>query len=338
MNEMFRRLLMLPEQASTVAFGIDVLHYVVIGVSTIGALAVTIAVIVFLIRFHKRPGYTPAQHARRIPVWAETVAIVGLLGMFLVFWIVGFRQFVHLQTPPAGSMDIYVVGKQWMWSFAYPDGRSSIGKLYVPAGRPVRLIMTSRDVIHSFYVPAFRIKQDVIPGRQTMAWFEAVRPGTYDVFCTEYCGTEHSTMRASVIVLEDQAWAQWSEQVPQQRDDLAQMGARIASERGCLRCHTTDGAPHLGPTWAGVYRSKITLADGSQMIADESYLTESMMDPERKLRQGYAPIMPSYRGLLEGGEIAALVEFIRSLPASTGEGSPTPTGPMPSVPIPTRNP
>ncbi|HVK88671.1 MAG TPA: cytochrome c oxidase subunit II [Kofleriaceae bacterium] len=328
MNELFRRLLALPEQASTVALGIDVLHYVVISIAVLGAVAITAAVAVLLVRFRRRPGGTPpAPRPRRIPVWVEGVVIGALLAMFVVFWLIGFRQFVHLRTPPRDAMDVYVVGKQWMWTFAYPDGNASTGDLYVPAGRPVRLLMTSRDVIHSFYVPAFRVKQDVLPARTTTVWFEAEQPGTYDILCAEYCGTEHSYMRGRVVVLDDAAWARWAETRPH-GEDLARYGERVASERGCLRCHTVDGTPHLGPTWAGVYGTTVTLNDGSRVRADEPYLTESMMDPERHLHAGFPAIMPSYRGLLDAGEVAALVHYIRSLPAHPERTAPPPLQPV----------
>jgi cytochrome c oxidase subunit 2 len=336
MNELMRRLLALPEQASTVAYEIDVLHYVVIGTSVLGAIGVTAVVVIMLLRFQRRRGYTPPRRARRLPLWTEVVAIVGLLAMFLVFWVVGFLQFVRLQTPPPGAIDVYVVAKQWMWTFAYPDGTAAVGDLYVPVGRPVRVLLTSRDVIHSFYVPAFRVKQDVVPGRQTHAWFEVTRPGTYDVLCTEYCGTEHSRMRGRVIALSEGDFARWTEGATRPGPDLATAGERIAAERGCLRCHTLDGTPHLGPTWAGIYGRVIELAGGVRVRADASYLTESMMDPERKLRAGYQPIMPSYRGLLDAAEVAALVELIRSLPASTAapsERAPLPAAPLPPAPI-----
>jgi cytochrome c oxidase subunit II len=327
-NELFRRLLGLPEQASTVAFGIDVLHYIVISIAMLGAVAIAAAVAVLLVRFRRRPGGTPpAPRARRIPVWVEGVLIGGLLGMFVVFWLVGFRQFVHLRTPPRDAMDVYVVGKQWMWTFAYPDGNATTGDLYVPAGRPVRLLMTSRDMIHSFYVPAFRVKQDVLPARTTTIWFEAKHPGTYDIFCAEYCGTEHSYMRGRVIVLDDAAWARWAEERPR-AENLAAYGERVASDRGCLRCHTVDGTPHLGPTWAGVYGTTVTTTDGSRIRADEAYLTESMMDPERHIHAGFEPIMPSYRGLLDAGEVAALVHYIRSLPAHPARTAPPPLKPV----------
>jgi cytochrome c oxidase subunit 2 len=328
MNELFRRLLDLPEQASSVARGIDLLHYVVISTAILGATAITAIIGLLLLRFRRRPGGTPAAlHRRRIPVWIEGAVIAGLLSMFVAFWIVGFRQYVHVRTPPRDAMDVYVVAKQWMWTFAYPDGNASEGDLYVPVGRPVRLLMTSRDVIHSFYVPAFRVKQDVLPGRTTSLWFEATEPGTYDLFCAEYCGTEHSYMHGRVIVLDDTAYARWAEARPRGAD-LVSTGERVASERGCLRCHTVDGTSHLGPSWAGVFDTLVEMTDGTRIRADEAYLTESMMDPERHIRAGFEPIMPSYRGLLDAGEVAAIVHFIKSLPAHPARTAPPPQQPV----------
>ena len=329
MNELFRRMLELPDQASTVAPGVDTLHYVVITTAMLGAIGVAAAIAYMLIRFRAS---RPARPHKQVPVVLEAGAIGGLLVMFFVFWVIGFRQYVRIETPPEGALDVYVVAKQWMWTFAYPDGNATTDDLYVPVGRPIRVVMTSRDVIHSFYVPAFRIKQDVLPGRSTTAWFEVRRPGTYDILCAEYCGLQHSMMRGRVIALDEGAWAKWAETAPGRGPDLATAGARIAAEHGCLRCHTVDGTPHLGPTWAGVYGSTIELATGEHVRADEAYLTESMMDPARKVRAGFQPIMPTYRGLLDGAEVAALVEYIRSLPARP-PGSPLPVAPLPAAPI-----
>ncbi len=333
MNELMREILALPEQASSVALWIDVLHYVVITISMLGAVVVAAAVAIMLVRFRRRPGGAPlAPRRRRISGGTEGVVIGGLLAMFVVFWVVGFRQFVNLRTAPANSMDVYVVAKQWMWTFAYPDGNATNANLVVPVGRPVRLLMTSRDVIHSFYVPAFRVKQDVVPGRTTSLWFEATETGEFDILCAEYCGTEHSKMRGKVIVLDEGAYAKWAEDHAHS-ESLAAIGERVASERGCLRCHTVDGTPHLGPTWLGLYGSVVEMSDGTRLRAIEAYLTESMMDPERRIRLGFAPIMPSYRGLLEAGEVAALVEYIRSLPHHPERTSPLPIGPFPSQPV-----
>ncbi len=333
MNELLRKMLALPEQRSSVAFGLDVLHYVVIITSVLGAFVVAAAVALLLLRFRRRPGgVPPGPRPRHIPVTVELVIIVGLLVMFVVFWVVGFRQFVHMRTDPANAMDVYVVGKQWMWSFAYPNGNATQDELVVPVGRRVRLLMTSRDVIHSFFIPQFRVKQDVVPGRTTSLWFEATQTGTYDIFCAEYCGTEHSMMRGRVRVLDASAYAKWSEENGR-GEDLVKLGERVAADRGCLRCHTVDGTPHLGPTWAGVYQSLIPLTDGTSVRATPAYHTESMMDPERRIRAGFPPIMPSYRGLLDAGEVAALVQYIESLPHHPEQQAPAPLQPVGVRPV-----
>ncbi|MBZ0235929.1 MAG: cytochrome c oxidase subunit II [Deltaproteobacteria bacterium] len=322
MNEMLRVLLALPPQASTVARELDTLHYVVITISVLGAVGITVAVALFLVRYGHSVEQGKAERAlggRRahVPFALEIIVVAGLLGLFVLFGVIGFRQYVHLRRTPPDAMPIYVVGKQWMWSFAYPDGTATNGDLYVPVGQPVELLMTSRDVIHSFFVPAFRVKHDVVPGRMTRMWFEVERPGVYDAYCTEYCGLSHSRMRARVIALPPDEFAAWSER---RADvvDLAARGQRVAAEAGCFRCHTVDGTPHLGPTFAGLYGSRVPLAGGGSVVVDEAYITESMMEPARRLHEGFAPIMPSYMGVLPAPDTAAIVEYVRSL----GEGTP----------------
>jgi len=331
MNELFRTLLGLPEQASTVATQIDYLHYVVITTALLGATGVAAAIIFCLYRF-RGDAATENHRGPSAPFWLELMAVGGLLGMFLAFWLVGFRQYMTLQTPPADAIDIYVIGKQWMWSFAYPDGTVSNVELRVPAGRPVRLLMTSRDVIHSFYVPAFRVKQDVVPGRMTSLWFEARRPGTYDILCAEYCGLSHSRMRGRVVVVPP---SQLGDREGEQSGDLAATGQRVAAERGCLRCHTVDGTPHIGPTFAGLWGSRVPLISGGSVVADGAYLTESMMDPLAKLHAGFPPVMPSYFGRLSAVETAALVELIRSLRDRGGGDEPLAPAPTGSLATPT---
>jgi cytochrome c oxidase subunit 2 len=338
MNEWLRRILFLPPQGSSVARGIDTLHYVVITTAMLGATLVFAVAIAFLVRFRRRPGDALTPRVR-MPRTLEIVLIVGTLTLFLVFWVVGYRQYVAVRTPPRGALDVYVTGKQWMWKFAYPNGRSSVGVLAVPVGRPVRLVLTSRDVIHSFFVPAFRIKQDAVPGRYVSTWFEATEPGTYDIFCAEYCGVSHSRMRAAVVALAPSEYAAWLDRSTATDDDavdgaigaaggdLAEAGRRVAVRRACFACHTVDGQRHIGPTWRGLFGSRVTLADGRTIVADESYLTRSMMDPQSEIVASFNPVMPTYLGVLEAPEAAALVEYIRTL-----RGPARPSVILPSVP------
>jgi len=309
MNELFRRALDLPPQASALARRIDVLHYVVIGSAFFVAAAVFLLVVYFLVRFREQPGQRrptrPANPRIELGLAGFTLAV------FIAFWVVGFGQYREIRAVTPGAPHIYVVAKQWMWEAVYPDGTAVQDDIRVPVGQPVVLVMTSRDVIHSFYVPSFRLKQDVVPGRMTTLQINATETGTWDILCAEYCGTGHSRMRGRVIAMEPGDYASWL--ATHATPDLAAAGEKIAAEHGCLRCHTLDGTPHLGPTWKGMYGSRVPLADGRTVVADEAYLTESMMDPLAKLHAGFQPIMPSYLGQLSGPEAAAIVELIRSL-------------------------
>ena len=310
MNELLRRTLYLPPQASTVARGIDILHYTVIGAAFAVALITFLLIGYFLIRFRERPGAAPPEQ-RRFPRWIE-VGLAGFtLTVFLAWWFVGFSQYRDLREAPADALRIHVVAKQWMWQFVYPNGAATEDELRVPVGEPVELVMTSRDVIHSFYVPAFRLKQDVVPGRVTNLWFTASQRGTFDILCAEYCGAGHSRMRAHVLAMPAADYARWIAAHP--ATELARQGELLSLRYGCTRCHTADGTPHIGPTWRGLYRKAVTLADGTRALADDAYLTESMMDPAVKVVAGYPPVMPSYLGILSAPDAAAIVEYIRSL-------------------------
>ena len=336
MNELMRKLLFLPEQASTVSTQIDGLHYFVITVTMLGATAVALATLYFIVRYRARPhGREHVPDERKLPLMFELTAFGGLLSLFILWWVIGFRQYVEISEPPRDSITIYVTGKQWMWSFAYPNGTASEGVLYVPAGKPVKLVMTSRDVIHSFYVPAFRLKRDVLPGRATMMWFEVKRPGTYPVYCAEYCGANHSRMRAEVIALTPDAYAKEREALQPGSDPLAVVGEHVAARAGCLRCHTPDGTPHIGPTWAGLYGSTIPLEGGRTITVDDAYLTRSMMDPAADIHRGFKNVMPTYQGLLSSADVGALLEYIRSLrDVSRHAGNqPLPAAVSPPAPI-----
>jgi cytochrome c oxidase subunit 2 len=324
MNDLLRGWLNLPPQASTYAADVDLLHYFVISATMLGATLVFLLGIYWMVRYRRREELpTTARLQTAVPT--EIAIIGGILGLFLAFWIVGATQYNRIMSPPANAISVYVTGKQWMWEFAYPDGRSSLDVLTVPARRPVKLVMTSRDVIHSFYVPAFRMKHDVVPGRYYTAWFEAKAPGLYPVECAEFCGVSHSRMLGQVQVLSQSDYERWlqggtptaSERLATTREppggDLADVGRDVAARRGCFACHTIDGQPHIGPTWAGLYESRVSLTDGRVVTADDAYLTRSMMEPQVDLVAGYKGVMPTYRGALPEPEVAALVEYIRSL-------------------------
>jgi cytochrome c oxidase subunit 2 len=364
MNELLRRILFLPPQSSTIAGEIDQLHFFVITVTMLGATLVTLFGGYFLFRYRRRFGRLVGPQRKTpqpLPFWAEAMVIIGLFGLFIMWWVIGFRQFMRMRVAPEDSLEVYVTGKQWMWKFAYPQGANSISTLYVPAGRPVKLILASRDVIHSFFVPDFRIKQDAVPGRLTTLWFEAPEPGRHDIYCTEYCGVSHSTMRGEVIVLSATDYERWlrgatpdlqlagqteerpavvGRYSPPELVNMVRQGETAAEQLGCLRCHTLDGSPHLGPTWAGLYGSSVSIAQGGTVIADEAYITESIMDPMVKLHAGFQPIMPSYIGRTRPAEIAAIVELIKSLRSvrpPPGGGLPggiviTPNGSIEQVP------
>jgi cytochrome c oxidase subunit 2 len=329
LNELMRRMLFLPEQASEHAREVDALHFFVITTTMIAAAGVFATAIFFFIRYRRRADTDPTPRVE--PRAIHEVIFVGLpLAFFLVWFAIGFPQFVRLQHPPEGALDVYVQGKQWMWKFAYPGGPSAVDVLRVPAGRPVRLLITSRDVIHSFFVPALRVKQDALPGRYTQTWFNAERPGRYEIFCAEYCGLSHSGMRAELVVMPVEEFDQW---ISQQRRGLVQSqdsapvagenvlaassivdeGRRIAGNQGCLKCHSLDGTRHIGPTWVDLYMRQERLESGKEIVADEAYLTKSMMDPGADIARGFQNVMPTYQGKLAPPEAAAIVEFIKSL-------------------------
>ncbi|MBX3223235.1 MAG: cytochrome c oxidase subunit II [Labilithrix sp.] len=326
MMETLRMILALPRGGSTIADSIDLLHGFVIGVTMLMSTYVFATAAWFTIRYHRK---RDDQLTERVTATrrGEAFIIAGILGTFLLWWVIGFRQYVDVRDPPSDADIVYVDAKQWMWKFAYADGRVSNDVLTVPLGRPIKLVMISRDVIHSFYVPGFRVKQDVLPGRYTTLWFEAKEAGTYPIWCAEYCGVSHSAMRGEVRVLEADEYARWKRAgdaklagAPPCRlpgacgeGNLVAEGRAVAERRQCVACHTLDGQKHIGPTWARLYGSEVTLEDGRRVVADDAYLTRSMMEPNADVVAGYRQMMPSYRGALSAGEVAALVELIRSL-------------------------
>lgn len=313
-------LLNLPPEASTYAEEVDVLHILVIATTMVVATVVFALAVWYLARYRRRRERETTAHSAVSPL-TEGSLIATIVFVFLLFWVIGSIEYDHMMTPPPDAMVVHVTAKQWMWKFSYPDGRASMDVLTVPLGKPVKLVMTSRDVIHSFYVPAFRMKHDVVPGRYYSAWFEAKATGSYPIECAEYCGVGHSRMLGQVDVLDAGDYARWLGAHPAATDDLVQAGREVAARRGCLGCHTLDGQPHIGPTWVGLYQSHVPLKGGAVKVADEEYLTRSMMEPQADVVAGYLPVMPTYRGVLEEPEVAALVELIRSLQTAPNTAS-----------------
>ncbi len=346
MNELMRKMLFLPEQASTYATEIDHLHYFVIIVTMVSAVLVALTAIVFFIRYRRRSVHQTTPHIEPKAIH-EVIFVAVPLAFFLLWFAIGFPLFVKLHSPPKDSMDVYVQGKKWMWKFSYPGGPNGVDVLRVPANRPVRLLITSRDVIHSFFVPDLRLKQDAVPGRYSEVWFEAKAPGRHQVLCAEYCGLGHSAMLAEIAVLpqvEYDAWIQGvrsntiavaqdtPDPVSDPRASLSEQGRRLSAEYGCLKCHTVDGTRHIGPSWLDLYRKHEKLSDGKVVVADEAYLTESMMDPAAKVVAGYQNVMPTFQGRIPGPEIAAIVEFMKTLRTDVVQPAPS-KGPV-YVPVP----
>jgi cytochrome c oxidase subunit 2 len=233
----------------------------------------------------------------------------------------GARVFFDMSRPPREALDVYVVGKQWMWKVQHLNGRREINELHVPLGRAVRLLLTSEDVIHDFFVPEFRMKGDVLPGRYTVLWFDATKTGRFHLFCAEYCGTRHSGMTGDVIVMEPAAYEAWLTGGGEPQQSLAASGERVFAALACNTCHRPD-ADERGPSLGGLFGRTVTLQDGRRIVADEAYLRESILTPALKITAGYQPIMPTFQGLVSEEQVAQLVEYVKSLGLRTAKAAP----------------
>jgi len=299
-----------PETASTYAARVDGVYWFLVALTAFFSIAIAVAILYLGVRYRKnaqvnRTPYSP-------PMWLELswlIAPAPIL-LFIFFW--SAQVFLEMQRPPADAMQINVVARQWMWKFQHPSGRREIDQLHVPVGRPVRLKMISEDVIHSFYVPAFRTKQDVLPGRFTTAWFEATKPGTYHLFCAEYCGTQHSKMVGSVVVMSPTEYEEWlSGRGGDVSPEVA--GAALFEQHRCGSCHGAATAQMRGPTLEGIFGKMIPLVDGSSVPADDSYLRESIVRPGAKIVAGYQNLMPTFEGQLSEEELNDLLAYIKTL-------------------------
>ncbi|HJZ72780.1 MAG TPA: cytochrome c oxidase subunit II [Vicinamibacterales bacterium] len=301
-----------PEAASTMASRVDALYFFLLGVATFFSLLIAGLIVYYAIRFHRRrPDQVGDQiHGGMVLEVAWTV-IPLLITMVIFVW--GASVYYAMARPPDETLNVYVVGKQWMWKFQHLDGQREINELHVPVGRAVKLITTSEDVIHDFFVPAFRIKADVIPGRYVNIWFHATKPGRYRLFCAEYCGTRHSGMTGEVIAMEPSEYQAWLSGGPAE-GSLASAGAKLFQDLACNTCHRPD-AQGRGPVLDGLFGKSVRLQNGETVTVDEAYVRESILHPSAQVTLGFQPIMPTFQGLVTEEQLLELVEYVKSLKA-----------------------
>jgi cytochrome c oxidase subunit 2 len=301
-----------PEAASTIAGRVDALYFFLVAVSAFFSLLIAGLIVYYAVKYRRRSRESVGTVMHGGMLLEITWSVIPLLISMVIFcW--GASVFFAMASPPADTLNIYVVGKQWMWKFQHLDGQREINELHVPVGRPVKLIMTSEDVIHDVFVPAFRIKADVVPGRYTTIWFEPTKAGRYRLFCAEYCGTRHSGMTGEVVVLgpsEYQAWL--SGGAPE--GSLASEGQKLFADLACNTCHRPD-AQGRGPMLEGLFGRTVALQNGDTIVADEAYLRESILNPSAKITAGFQPIMPTFQGLVTEEQLLELIEYIKSLKA-----------------------
>jgi cytochrome c oxidase subunit 2 len=321
-----------PEQASSFASDVDALYYFIVAVCSFFALLVAVLVIVFGVKFHRRhEGEVGARIEGNLAMELVWSVIPTVIAMVMFGW--GASVFYHLRRAPNEAMQIYAVGKQWMWKFQHLEGQREINELHVPTGRPIKVTVTSEDVIHSLYFPTFRTKIDAIPGRYTELWFEATKPGSYHLFCAEYCGTNHSGMGGSVIVMEPPAYQAWL--AGGGEGSLAERGADLFNRLACNTCHLDSGQGR-GPSLKDIFAKPVELADGTQAMVDETYLRESILNSQAKVVKGFQPLMPTFQGLISEEGLVALIEHVRSMsptaPSTAGAARATgTTGAEPAV-------
>lgn len=317
---------LLPEQASSMAPRVDALYFYLLGIGGFFTLLIFTLVIYFTIKYRRRSEEEPPPPQTRDNLALEVTWIVipFVLAMIAFFW--GANVYYAMARPPEDALEVFVVGRQWMWKFQHPDGQREINQLHVPLGRPVKLTLASEDVIHSFFIPAFRVKYDVVPGRYTTVWFEATKPGQFHLFCAEYCGTQHSGMIGQIVVLEPEQYEAWlSGEVSGPRavgglpspgaapeGSLAAKGQQLFQALGCQICHQMD-RQGIGPVLTGIFGTQVKLQGGEAIRADESYVRESILNPQAKITAGFQPLMPPFQGRVNEEEVMQLVAYIKSL-------------------------
>jgi cytochrome c oxidase subunit 2 len=301
-----------PEQASTMAPRVDALLFFLVAVSVFFVTLIFFMIIFFAVKYRRR-----AEDERPKPIegslWLEVFWSVIPFGLTMVMFVWGASVFFDIYNPPQDALEISIVGRQWMWKAQHPEGQREINELHVPVRQPVKLMMTSEDVIHDFFLPAFRLKQDVLPGRYTSLWFEATRAGVYPLFCAEYCGTQHSGMTGRVVVLEPADFEKWLSGGATGMS-MAELGESLFQRFGCAACHRATGTSQ-GPSLAGLFGKTVELQQGITVTADENYIRESIVDPHAKIVAGYQAIMPTFKGLVSEEAILQIIAYIKSLSA-----------------------
>ena len=307
---MFTNFPFFPQQASEQAATIDALYFFLVAVTAFFAALIAILVAVFATKFHRQYDHQVGETIHG-SLALEMLWTIIPLGITMVMFLWGAQVFFHMTRAPKGAMEIYVVGKQWMWKAQHMDGAREINELHVPIGRPVKLIMGSEDVIHSFFIPDFRVKADVVPGRYNSLWFTATVPGRYHIFCTQYCGTKHSGMIGWVTAMTPADYQTWLSG-GSSGGTMAEAGAKLFADLACNTCHIDTGQGR-GPVLKGSYGKPVALEGGQTVTVDDAYIRESILNPHAKVVAGFQPIMPTFQGLVTEEQLLQLIAYVKSL-------------------------
>src|SRR6266705_163909 len=309
-----------PESASTLSGEVDALYFYISGVTVFFTLLISALVLFFVIRYRRRNPFEiprPIEGSMKLETLWSVIPL--LIAMSIFVW--GAKLYYRQYRPAQNALEVYVVGKQWMWKFQHATGQREINELHVPVGRKVKLIMATEDVIHDVFVPAFRIKADVVPGKYTTEWFEATKSGTYNFFCAEYCGMNHSGMRGYVVVMEPTEYENWLSGNAGQTSPAA-AGRNLYESLGCVSCHGANAEGGRGPALLGVFGSKVVLNNSQSVTADEVYVRESILNPQAKIVSGFGPIMPAFQGQVNEEQLLQLVAYLKSLSTAKPETPP----------------
>ncbi len=309
----------LPHRASTLAPRVDLVFVVLLGFSVVLVVGLVAANLYFLVKY-RRGSPAPRPPLRISTTKLETGWISATTVAFLGFFVMGARVYLDEERPPESGLEIHVTGRQWMWDVRHENGRREFDELHVPAGEDVRLVLASEDVIHSFYVPAFRLKQDVVPGKQVRMWFRPTTPGQYHLFCAEYCGTKHSGMVGQIVVMPPAEYARWLATGNPPTDALVR-GRALFTRYNCSGCHDQPAAVHAPPL-NQVYGSLVPLSDGRFVRADDAYIRDSILQPAKDVVAGYDPVMPSFQGVIPENDLLDLIAYVKALPTATPASPP----------------